>query len=377
MTTPSKWIPFTQMKKCCETAGRLLMQNSNRGVVMIVDDVESEIDILVDILHKEYEVCVAMDGESALEAAAEVGPDLILLDVLMPGMDGYEVCRRLKQNPKTMDISIIFVTVLSEEGHEATGLELGALDYITKPFNRDIVLARVRNHMDLIEAHRLKEDVKRIVTHDMRNELNMIIGLPDILLRDDNLSPRQREMLEKIRKSGYALLNMVNLELQLYKMERGLYDFIPSNVDALNVLRRIIEHKASIQKQKSIEVKMTLAGRQPVNGEPFFVRSEELLLYCMLSNLVANAIEASPAGGEVAIDMADADSSRIVIHNMGAVPVEIRDRFFKKFVTAGKSCGTGLGTYSALLMARAHGGAIEMETSEEKGTTVSVLLPKG
>lgn len=351
------------------------MELKKRGIVMIVDDVESEIDILVDILHRDYEICVATDGESAMQVAEEVCPDLILLDILMPDMDGYEVCRRLKENPRTGDISIIFVTVLSEDGHEATGLELGALDYITKPFNRDIVRARVRNHMDLIEAHRLKEDVNRIICHDMRNELSTIIGYPEVLLLDDNLSVAQRKAIEVIRSSGYNLLNMVNLGLQLYKMERGLYSFQPSIVDAIAVLERILENKAGLCNSKSITVKISIDGTAIEKGMKFLLRSEDLLLYSMLSNLVVNAIEASPVEESVTIDLRRNGEAVITVHNMGAVPAEIRGHFFEKYVTAGKAAGTGLGAYSALLMAKTHGGSVAMRTSEENGTMLTIRLP--
>jgi two-component system, sensor histidine kinase and response regulator len=351
------------------------MQTDKKGVVLVVDDVESEIDILVDILHHDYEVCVAMDGENALEAAESIQPDLILLDVLMPDMDGYEVCRRLKANPQTLDIPIIFVTVLSEEGQEATGLNLGALDYITKPFNRDIVLARVRNHMELIEAHRLKQDVNRIISHDMRNELAVIINCPDILLRSTNLDTEQRKLISKIRQSGFVLLNLVNLELQLYKMERGLYQFRPCAVDVYAILDTILECKEEFCRQKVLVFRITEAGLPPSPGTKFLVQSEELMLHSMLFNLISNAIEASPPGELISIDLRQQEDKIIEIHNYGAVPLSIRDRFFGKYVTAGKEAGTGLGAYSALLMAKTHGGTIDMQTSDQLGTTIRVHLP--
>jgi two-component system, sensor histidine kinase and response regulator len=346
-----------------------------KGTIMIVDDVESEIDILVDILHKDYEVCVAMDGQSALETADEALPDLILLDIVMPGINGYQVCRRLKANSRTRDIPVIFVTVLSEEGHETTGLELGALDYITKPFNREIVLARVRNHMDLIEALRLKEDVSRIISHDMRNELSTIIGFPDMMLQDKSLAPQNRKMLEKIRNSGYKLLNMINLGLQLHKMERGQYCFEPVRVDVMTVINGVLEHKEGLSRSKSIDVRLTRSGLPIEDGGRFTVLGEDFLLYSMFSNLIINALEASPRGGTVTIDLRKNGEAMISIHNAGAVPEEIRDRFFGKYATAGKVLGTGLGAYSALLMARTLGGTVDMITSQEDGTTLTVRLP--
>ncbi len=125
------------------------MRELSECTVMVVDDTEANIDILVETLGDDYEVTVAMDGESALEFIDEGPPDLILLDIMMPGMDGYEVCRRLKANKETSKIPIIFVTAMGEVEDETKGLELGAIDYLTKPISPPIVLARVKNHLEL------------------------------------------------------------------------------------------------------------------------------------------------------------------------------------------------------------------------------------
>lgn len=351
------------------------MKRKTKGSIMIVDDVESEIDILVDVLGKDYDISVATDGESALELASQISPDLVLLDVLMPGIDGYEVCRRLKDNPETAGISIIFVTVLGEEGHEATGLALGALDYITKPFNVDIVKARVRNHMDLIEAGRLREDVNRITHHDMRNALSRILGYPELLLMEGGLTEKQEKTLENIRTAGYELLKMINLGIQMYKMECGCYEYSPADVDAAALMHRILKDLFSQKNSENLLFELRHAGILFSEEETFIIRCEELLFYSMFSNLIINAIEAAPPGSMVTVDMKKEDMVVISVHNMGAVPEIIRDRFFEKYVTSGKHKGTGLGTYSARLMAQAHGGSIEMQTSETDGTTVTVRLP--
>jgi putative two-component system response regulator len=117
--------------------------------VLVVDDVEINVDILVEALGDDYRISVAMDGESALEIVEQTPPDIILLDIMMPGIDGYEVCERLKSKAATRDIPVVFLTALSEEDNEAKGLALGAVDYITKPFSPAIVKARVKNHLEL------------------------------------------------------------------------------------------------------------------------------------------------------------------------------------------------------------------------------------
>ncbi|MBF0627126.1 MAG: response regulator [Magnetococcales bacterium] len=122
--------------------------------IFVVDDTETNIDILLETLGDSYEVSVALDGPTALEDIPERLPDLILLDVMMPEMDGYEVCRRLKQDPRTQAIPLIFVTAKQETEDETYGLELGAVDYITKPFSPAVVLARVRTHLQLEKARR-------------------------------------------------------------------------------------------------------------------------------------------------------------------------------------------------------------------------------
>ena len=129
-------------------------------VVLAVDDSETNIDILVELLGDIYEVRAALDGETALEDVAEEKPDLILLDVMMPGMDGYETCRRLKSSEDTKDIPVVFLTAMSDEKDEALGLSLGAVDYITKPFSSELVKARVKNHLEL-KRHR--DDLEGLV----------------------------------------------------------------------------------------------------------------------------------------------------------------------------------------------------------------------
>ncbi len=129
-----------------------------KPVVLVVDDEETNIDILLGVLGDDYDVSVAMDGPSALESVNEGLPDLILLDIMMPGMDGYEVCRKLKADQKTRDVPVIFVTAMTEVEDENMGFEVGAVDYITKPISPSIVLARVKTHLALYDQNRVLEE---------------------------------------------------------------------------------------------------------------------------------------------------------------------------------------------------------------------------
>jgi putative two-component system response regulator len=129
------------------------MVDSFNFTVMVVDDTEANIDVLVNTLEDMYDVKVAMDGETALEDIMEDPPDLVLLDIMMPGMDGYKVCQRLKSDEATKNIPVIFLTAMTDEKDEAKGLSLGAVDYVTKPFSPDLVKARVKNQLEL-KKHR-------------------------------------------------------------------------------------------------------------------------------------------------------------------------------------------------------------------------------
>jgi len=143
-----------------ESVSRKAMQPdaASHATVLIVDDTETNIDILVESLQDKYDICVAIDGETALELCDNFLPDLILLDIMMPGIDGYEVCRRLKANPATADIPVIFLTAMDQVSNKTLGFQLGAVDYITKPFEILEVNARVKTHIELRDAQcKLKE----------------------------------------------------------------------------------------------------------------------------------------------------------------------------------------------------------------------------
>ena len=151
------------------------MTDLKNSTILIVDDTEENIDILLETLGELYDICVATDGESALEIVAEDHPDLILLDILMPKIDGYEVCKRLKASKRTQNIPIIFLTALSETRDEKKGLDLGAVDYITKPINPALVRARVKNQLEL-KLHRDRlEDLVNKRTKALKNAQQSLI----------------------------------------------------------------------------------------------------------------------------------------------------------------------------------------------------------
>lgn len=191
------------------------MTKLSESLVMVVDDAQANVDLLVDVLDDEYRISVAMGGRDAVAFAKEDHPDLILLDVMMPDLDGFEVCRRLQADPRTRDILVIFVTAKGEELDEAEGLRLGAVDYIVKPISPAIVKARVRNHLSLSHARadlqrenrlleekvaertaalteanerlsvldKIKSDFFNMIDHELRTPLHGVLGASEFLIQ--------------------------------------------------------------------------------------------------------------------------------------------------------------------------------------------------
>ncbi|WP_415714014.1 response regulator [Maridesulfovibrio sp.] len=349
---------------------------SHKPTVLAVDDTPENLHVLMDLLKDDYAIIAAKDGEKALKLAHSKEPDIILLDVMMPGMDGYEVIKRLKSEERTKDIPVVFVTSLSEAGDETRGLALGAIDYITKPFNPDIVKARVRNHLELREAVRMREDVERIMRHDLKSPLTSVISLPQLILMSGDFDDHIKSMLGRIEDAGYTVLSMINMSTALFKMERGTYSFVPESFDLAAVVRKVFLGYEDTAQMRGQELVLEIEGSTAVPGQEFMFFGEELLCYSMLGNLVGNAVDASPKGGTIRVRLQQTDDSvRISVHNPGMVPEDIKNRFFAKYATSGKDRGTGLGTYSAKLIAQAHKGDIFMDSVDNE-VSVSVVIPR-
>ncbi|MHC1790134.1 hybrid sensor histidine kinase/response regulator [Solidesulfovibrio sp.] len=363
-----------------------------RPSVLIVDDVPANIRVLAECLRDDYDIHVATGGADALALARRVLPDILLLDVVMPVVDGYEVCRQLKAEAATAGILIIFVTARHAPEDEAHGLSLGAVDYIIKPASPAVVRARVKNHLELraarlalarqneelLEAARLREDVDGIMRHDLKAPLTGIIGLPQIILDDGGLTETQAMFLRLIEENGYKMLSMINLSLDLFKIERGTYTLSPEAVDLLAMVRRLFMEFSVLAGPRGLSCRLAVDGREAGPGDVVLVSGERLLLYTMLANCVKNALEASPEGGVVLVDVRPGQPTVIAVRNQGVVPPGMRERFFQKYATEGKSGGTGLGAYSTRLIAESHGGTVRMETCDvQNQTCVSLILPRG
>ena len=223
-------------------------------------------------------------------------------------------------------------------------------------------------------AEALREDVERMARHDLKTPLGAVIGLPEEIRRHGNLNSAQETMLGTIENAGATMLELINRSLDLYKMECGTYVLDRTTVDVLDVLEKIKAEAMPHISEKGISV-----GIEVLNGEvngTLPVSADAELFHSMLCNLVTNALEASPETGSVSIVLDKGDGLTVIIRNQGEVPLSVRKTFFDKYSTSSPARGSGLGTYSARLIARTHGGDIMVETGNPGETSVIVTLPQ-
>jgi len=241
-----------------------------------------------------------------------------------------------------------------------------------------VVIARRLSHAlnaeersrTLEENARLREDVERMARHDLKTPLNSIVGAARLLREDQRLTGDQRELVDVMQHAGRRMLEMVNLSLGLFRMETGTYEFRPQVVDLREVATRVMVDLHSYAEGNGVSLYLQGSDRSAMH-----VQAEEPLCYSIVANLVKNAIEATEPGRRVTLTLERQDPVALTVHNPGEVPPEVADRFFEKYVTSRKSGGTGLGTYSARLMARAQEGDLRMRSGAIHGTTLTLTLP--
>lgn len=224
---------------------------------------------------------------------------------------------------------------------------------------------------------RLREDTERMLKHDLLNPLNGIIAFSDIISINISEGEKIKKYANLINESGNQMLYRIQHSLDLFKMEEGIYELKLDEINLNIMLKKLKSDFVYLMDKKKINLIYFVNGSSIDKADDYYICADCIHIYSMFENLIKNAIEASPENSRVSVDITKQnDEHHIKIHNFGVVPDEIKSRFFDRYITSGKANGTGLGTYSAKLIARVHGGNISFRSLEKEGTTLYVTLPE-
>jgi len=349
--------------------------------ILVVDDEPDIVESLQVVLSKEYETVPASNGREALERAGEMRPDLILLDVMMPTMDGFQACREIKKNASTRDIPVLLLTALHDTDNKVKGLDAGADDFIGKPFNEVELLARVRAFLRTKELHdelqrsfarlqeleRMRDALTHMIVHDLKAPLTSIKGGLSISLeasKSGPLEPGHFKLLRNAEVSADRALDLIQDILDVSRMEEARLPLKKQPIDLGAVVRSCVASMEPLAEASEIK----LAAKIPSGLPP--LPADETLLQRVLVNLVSNSLKFTPAGGTVAITVTrSAESVDIGIEDSGiGIPKEHLERIFDKFFQSGAintgRKGQGLGLAFCRLAVERMGGKIWAERRE-------------
>ena len=382
-----------------ETSG-----TSHPSSVLIVDDVPDNLRLLTAMLKEQgYRARPVPNGRLALRAARNDPPDLILLDVDMPGMNGLEVCRKLKADNRTWDIPVIFISALGNTTDVVKGLRAGGIDYIVKPFQAEEVLAHVQTHLslrglqrqlqeqardlartnaELDRAARLKDEFLASMSHELRTPLNAILGMSEALESEiyGPMNEKQLKSVEIIESSGNHLLALINAILDVAKIGAGTLELEIRPIPVESVCQ------ASLAFVKQAAIKKRLRVSSVFDGAVTMLQADGRRVKQMLVNLLSNAVKFTPEGGEIGLEVIG-DEEGEVVHlvvwdtGIGILP-EDRERLFQPFVQLDNSLsrryeGTGLGLSLTYQLAELHGGSVALESDgvPGRGSRFTISLP--
>lgn len=378
-----------------------MSEESKNTSILIVDDTEPNVRLLAHVVKKEgYEVMAAFSGKDALALIDKRKPDIILLDVMMPDMDGFEVCRKLKKQHEYKDIPVIFLSALSETDSKVQGFNVGGVDYITKPFQREEVLARIDLHVklrklqaelnskieqlkqreaSLQKLNEEKDELMRIVGHDFRNPVTGIMGLAGFL--KENLGAIDKEqhesMLGIIKGSGQKLLDLVNGLLNK-DQEASISELKLHELDLKELVIDIVDLHRPTAINKGIVIETEL--QKNIASRTIDKHKVEQVL----SNLISNALKFTSKGGTIGVELqevpGDEEAIRLIVKDTGTgMPQEQLEMLWdtaRKSIRSGTSGekGSGMGLKLVKKFTELHGGNIRVESTEGMGTTFTVLL---
>lgn len=358
-----------------------LIQGSS---ILVVDDNPANLGVLYQFLSRAgYRVLASQDGEAALETAAKERPDLILMDVMLPGEDGFSVCRRLQADPKTEQIPVIFVTALTQVEDKLAGFDAGGVDYITKPFQREEVLARIGAHLtinkqaeELAFANASKDRFFSILAHDLRGPFGGLLNATELLASSaDDMSLQQvKEMAATVHGSARQTYELLEKLLEWSRLQNNTIQPEPSEFNLDVAVQETAELYEGALADKSLTLELALS--------PTEVRADRYMFETTVRNLLNNAVKFTPDGGTIRIESGEGSSfATISVTDTGmGMDQETVDRLFdvgrssRREGSRGET-GSGLGLLLVSEYVEKNRGTIEVQSEEGSGSSFTFTVP--
>jgi len=361
--------------------------------VLVVDDNPKNVQIIALLLRElKYKIIIAVNGKSAIDLVERARPDIILMDVMMPGMDGFEACQIIKTKPENENLPVIFLTALSEKVNIVKGFEAGGVDYITKPFNKEELISRIKTHLELkfardemqkmtnhlVELNSIKDKMFSVIGHDLRSPLGSIKMTLDFLKSDTG----QQYKIEDFRNSVNLLAQTTDEVFGLLenllgwaKSQSGNLSVIPEEIKVCDLVNSVyLLHKGSfMQKKLNFENKV---------ADSTMVCADMNMLKTVLRNLLSNAIKYTPEGGAIIVESNELnENTQIIVTDTGVgIPAENLSKIFDEkqhLSTYGtnKESGSGLGLILCQSFVKSNNGRLMVESGQGKGSSFIVELP--
>lgn len=375
-------------------AGETLESKINRSdyKILIVDDVVSNVLLLKILLTNEkFQVCTANNGTGCIEMAKKEHPDLILLDVMMPDISGFDTAVILKKDDETKDIPIIFLTALNTPQDLVHGFQVGANDFLTKPFNKEELVMRVMQQISLVAAKRIiekqnaelratlsnRDKMYSVIAHDLRSpmaSIRMVLNLVVASCSPDVVGAELFELLDKANRESEEVHDLLDNLLKWTKSQTGRLTVVTQDLDLNDIIPGVVEIFEVIAQTKKIKLDL-----QHTNA-PLMVRADNDMLKTVVRNFMSNAIKFSPEGSSIEIIMGtEGDFAKVSVrdHGVGIAADRLKNIFHKGETTYGTGGeeGSGLGLQLCQDFAKKNGGDCQVESVEGEGSMFSVLVP--
>ena len=360
--------------------------------ILIVDDVVSNVLLLKILLTNEkFQVCTASNGKQCIEVAQNEHPDLILLDVMMPDLNGFDTAVILKKDPSTQDIPIIFLTALNNPNDLVKGFQVGANDFLTKPFNKEELVMRVMHQIQLVAAKRIivrqNEELKRtisnrdkmysVIAHDLRSpmaSIRMVLNLAVNVVSPETVGEEIFGLLDKANRESEETHDLLDNLLKWTKSQTGRLNVVYQDIDLDDIVPGVVDIFKMIAEMKKIDLKYLPAE------EKLIVRADNDMIKTIIRNFLSNAVKFTPAGKGIEVFYTrEGDFARVSVrdHGVGVEPERVETIFHKGETTYGTGGeeGSGLGLQLCQDFARKNGGEAKVESTLGEGSTFSFTIP--